>query len=104
MGVHAHSKHPVEYQAATLRKIQGKENTKKRWSADEVARMARKEAEIREFGEVDNINQELKKLLPDRLNLLTEKGRSACYKNMVADILTSITEREESVIEEQISN
>lgn len=67
--VHQHSLHPNEYQEKFLDELneKGEKETKKRWSDIEVSRMAKEEARILHTrGQITNINEELKKVLPGR--------------------------------------
>lgn len=96
-----------------LKKKEEKE-TKKRWTEIEVSKMANEEARIfHTRGQITNMNEELKKILPGRsIEGIKGKRRPDKYKKMVQDILRSFSlepsnpndpssmSSEESVIEE----
>lgn len=87
--MHTRSKHPNEYHLKALEDLEGKVDKKKRWTQEEISSMAQKEAEIiYALGNIDNMNQELRKVVPGRtIEAIKGKRRPATYKKMVQDIL-----------------
>lgn len=67
LGVHSRAKHAVEYHSRELNNLANRPEVKRRWTEEEVTKMAREEANImRLYGSYVNMNQELQNIMAGR--------------------------------------
>lgn len=92
LGVHTRAAHPNEYHQQALEDLKGKTEVKRRRTQNEVSSMARWEVEILlHLGNVENMNQELKRKIPGRtIEAIKGKRKPPAYKNMVLVIFNSL--------------